>query len=95
MASRIPRDVPLHHCDINGIGCDDLVEAPEGVGKFSKLDKRRYYLTAIGSATESAAILDICLRLKLTASEVHATGKEMLNRIAAMLVKLARNLEQG
>ena len=52
-------------------------------------------MTAIGSATESAAILDICLRLKLTTGEVHATGKEMLNRVAAMLVKLARNLEQG
>jgi len=72
-----------------------VLNIAEGAGKFAKLDKRRDYLTAIGSATESAAILDICLRLKLTTGEVHATGKEMLNRVAAMLVKLARNLEQG
>ena len=29
----------------------------EGAGKVSKGDKRRYYLTARGSATESAALL--------------------------------------
>jgi four helix bundle protein len=31
----------------------------EGTGKHSKLDKRRY-LTRRGSATESAALLDVC-----------------------------------
>lgn len=42
-----------------------VLNLAEGVGRHSKPDKRRYYLTARGSATESAALLDICMRLKL------------------------------
>jgi hypothetical protein len=49
----------------------------------------RYYVSARGSATESAALLDVCFRLKLIAEEQHRTGKEILWRIVAMLVKLA------
>ena len=71
-----------------------VLNLAEGSGKFSKPDKRRYYLTAAGSATECAAILDICLRLNLVLIESHSTGKEMLQRIAAMLVKLAKAQER-
>ena len=35
-----------------------VLNIAEGAGKVSKGDKRRYYLTARGSATESAALLD-------------------------------------
>ena len=42
-----------------------VLNLAEGAGKHSKPDKRRYYLTARGSATESAALLDVCCRLKL------------------------------
>src|SRR5215470_17998846 len=48
-----------------------LLNLAEGAGKVSKPDKRRYYLTARGSATESAALLDGCLRLKLVAESSH------------------------
>jgi|SRR6187431_1055433 len=37
-----------------------VLNLAEGAGKHSKPDKRRYYLTARGSATESAALLDVC-----------------------------------
>ena len=72
-----------------------VLNIAEGAGKFSKPDKRRYYLTAIGSATECAAILDVCLLLKLATTDVHATGKQLLDRVVAMLVKLAKNLEHA
>ena len=65
----------------------------EGAGKFSKPDKRRYYLIAVGSTTESAASLDVCLRLKLVPPELHSDGKARLERIAAMLVRLAKAQE--
>ena len=42
-----------------------VLNIAEGAGKLSKGDKRRYYLTARGSATESAALLDVCRRLEL------------------------------
>jgi four helix bundle protein len=64
----------------------------EGAGKFSKPDKSRFYTMAIGSATESAAMLDVCLRRQLIGAELHERGKQLLDRIVAMLVKLCRAL---
>jgi four helix bundle protein len=72
-----------------------VLNLAEGAGKLSKLDKRRYYLTARGSATESAALLDVCLRLKLVGEPEHRAGKERIVRIVAMLIKLAMSLEDA
>ena len=65
----------------------------EGAGKHSRPDKRRYYLTARGSATESAALLDVCVRLRLLGEAEHRTGKGMIVRIVSMLIKLAMSFE--
>jgi four helix bundle protein len=65
----------------------------EGAGKHSKLDKRRYYVTARGSATESAALLDVCQRLKILDEAGHRAAKGMLVRIVSMLIKLAQSCE--
>lgn len=82
--------------------CDQLTRAStsivlnvaQGAGKHSKADKRRYYLTARGSATESAALLDVLLRLGLLDEAGHRTGKETLVRVVSMLIKLAQSLEE-
>ena len=71
-----------------------LLNLAEGAGKLSKPDKRRYYLTARGSATESAALLDACLRLKLITESAQTEGKDMLVRIVSMLIKLAQACEE-
>jgi four helix bundle protein len=65
----------------------------EGAGKHGRLDKRRCYLTARGCATESAALLDVCVRLKLLDEAGHETAKGMLVRIVSMHVKLAQSCE--
>ena len=72
-----------------------VLNLAEGSGKFSRPDKRRYYLSSSGSATESAAIFDTCLRLKLIDQHVHERGKGLLERIVSMIVKLAKSLEGG
>jgi hypothetical protein len=51
-------------------------------------------MTARGSATESAALLDVCARLELLGEVEHETGKELVVRIVSMLVKLARSCEE-
>jgi four helix bundle protein len=71
-----------------------VLNIAEGAGKVSKGDKRRYYLTARGSATESAALLDACLRLKLLEDAQHEAGKQMVVRIVAMLIRLAQACEE-
>jgi len=72
-----------------------VLNLAEGAGKYSKPDKRRYDLSSVGSTTESAAIFDVFLRLKLIPVEQHAAAKAMLERVAAMLVKLAKAQEDG
>jgi four helix bundle protein len=71
-----------------------VLNLAEGAGKHSKPDKRRYYLTARGSATESAALLDVCFRLDLLDEAGQKAGKEMLVRVVSMLVKLAQACEE-
>ncbi|MGE0792431.1 MAG: four helix bundle protein [Sandaracinaceae bacterium] len=72
-----------------------VLNIAEGAGKVSKGDKRRYYLTARGSATESAALLDVCMRLRLLDAAQHEAGKEKLVRIVAMLIRLAQVCEES
>ena len=72
-----------------------VLNLAEGAGKLSKADKRRYYLTARGSATESAALLDVCLRLRLIGEADHRRGKAMVVRAVSMLIKLAMSFEDA
>lgn len=70
-----------------------MLNIAEGAGKYSKPDKRRYYLTGAGSATEAAAVLDICVRLALIDQKPYDQGKGILDRVVSMLVKLASALQ--
>ncbi|HJQ39795.1 MAG TPA: four helix bundle protein [Thermoanaerobaculia bacterium] len=66
-----------------------VLNIAEGAGKFSPADKAVFYTRARGSATESAAVLDVCRRLNLTPS-VDA-DKAILERIVSMLTKLIKS----
>jgi four helix bundle protein len=67
----------------------------EGAGEFSRRDKARFYRIARRSAAECSAILDVCRHLNLAADHNIASGKELLNRIAAMLTRLANIHTKG
>ena len=67
-----------------------VLNIAEGAGKFSRKDKASRYLTARGSTTESAAVLDVCVRLKLIAVGVSEEHKAVLERISQMLTKLVK-----
>jgi four helix bundle protein len=71
-----------------------VLNLAERAGKLSKPDKRRYYLTARGSATESAALLDVCVRLKLLDEATQKAGKDMIVRVVSMLIRLAQACEE-
>ncbi len=71
-----------------------MLNIAESAGKVSKGDKRRDYLTARGSATESAALLDACLRPKLLDAPQQEAGKQRGVRIVAMLIRLAQACEE-
>src|SRR5579871_796906 len=64
----------------------------EGAGEFSKKDKARFYRTALRSATECAALLQVCQRLELVEGALVVAGRELLLRIVAMLTRPSRNM---
>ena len=65
----------------------------EGAGERSPADKARLYRFACRSATECAAILDVCQRLALADQARLVDGRALLVRVVQMLVRLAQSLE--
>jgi len=61
----------------------------EGNGKGAIEERKRYFEIARGSATESAATLDVLVALGACSEEQVREGKELLDRIVAMLMKMA------
>jgi four helix bundle protein len=64
----------------------------EGAGRRSRRDKRHYYMMARGSATESAAIIDV-LRLRRLAPEgACAAARTLAVRVVQLLTRLGAAL---
>lgn len=61
----------------------------EGNAKRPSPDRRRFFEIARGSATESAATLDVLVALEARSAEAVKDGKALARRIVEMLVKLA------
>ena len=64
----------------------------EGAGEFSGDEKARFYRMAKRSATECAAVLEVCRRLGLADVTSLDTGRELLLRIVSMLIPLIRRV---
>lgn len=67
-----------------------VLNIAEGAGTFSPADKAVFYTRSRGSATESAAVLDVCRKLKLVNVGDVESDKVLLERIAQMLTKLIK-----
>ena len=61
----------------------------EGNGKRASQDRRRFFEIARGSATESAAAVDVLAVRRACTEQELAYGKQLLFRIVSMLAKLA------
>lgn len=66
----------------------------EGSGKWRIPDKIRFYHIARASAAESAASLDELVDYELLPEESIAEPRRVLAEVVAMLIGLARSLEQ-
>ncbi len=95
-ANTIVRELPPGNAPI----ADQLMRAAtsvslniaEGAGEYSGKEKARFYRMAKRSATECAAVLDVCRELELAPHEVLVRGREQLLRLVSMLVKLTRSV---
>lgn len=62
----------------------------EGAGEFSADAKANFYRIACRSATECAAILDVCKKVHIAEDRLTAEGRALLLRIVSMLIKLGK-----
>ncbi len=60
----------------------------EGAGRVMAPDKRRFYAIARGSATETAALMDLLHCRGLIATEQYQQERQLLLRIVQMLSRL-------
>ena len=60
----------------------------EGAGRTSRQDKRRFYEMARGSATESAAVLDVLRVRRLLEPDSDRTAHALAVRLVQMLSRL-------
>ncbi len=60
----------------------------EGNGKVTEGDRRRYFEIARGSALECAATQDVLEACGAIRAEENSEGKELLDRIVAMLTRM-------
>ena len=72
---------------------ENLFVPSRGAGEYSRQEKSRFYRMAKRSATECAAIFDVCERLRLIDRAQYEKGREMLVHIVNMLTKMAKTNE--
>jgi four helix bundle protein len=66
-----------------------VLNIAEGAGRFSPLDKARFYGIARGSATACGALLDPLLARHLVAQPLYGEAGRLIVRIVQMLTRLA------
>ena len=87
VAQRLPRGRAYVADQLQRAGTSISLNIAEGAGEFSSKEKARFYRMARRSATECAAILDVCSKLELAERDAVNTGRELLLRIIAMLTQ--------
>ena len=90
IVEQLPRGRAYLNDQLHRAALSITLNIAEGAGEYAIEEKARFYRMAKRSATECAAILDVCERLELVDDQQRAKGSELLTRIVAMLVKMAR-----
>jgi len=66
-----------------------ILNIAEGNGRYAYLDRRRFLRTAHSALVKTAAYLDLCcIKGELNEQGTNTNGKELLDRIAAMLSRM-------
>ena len=88
---RLPRGFSVLADQLRRASFSMPLNIAEGAGKRSRVDCRRYFDSARGSAMECGAVVDVCLKLELVSRELLLPGKQILERIVSMLTRLAEH----
>jgi four helix bundle protein len=69
-----------------------VLNIAEAGGRRSRRDKARYYAIARGSATETAALLDVLALRRLASPAAIRTGRRLAIRVVQMLTRIDQKL---
>ena len=94
VVENLPRGRAYIADQLQRAGASVPLNIAEGSGEFSANEKIRFYRMAKRSATECAAILDICRRLEIIDENNYSKLRELLMRIVSMLIKMAKAFDK-
>lgn len=94
VVENLPRGRAYIADQLQRAGASVPLNIAEGSGEFSVNEKIRFYRMAKRSATECAAILDICRRLEIIDENNYSKLRELLMRIVSMLIKMAKAFDK-
>ncbi len=66
----------------------------EGAGRFTKPDKRNFYVIARGSVFECAALFGLLMDAEVVSEEIHQTYYQEYDRISRMLFGMINKLKK-
>jgi four helix bundle protein len=69
-----------------------VLNIAEAAGRRSRRDKARYYAMARGSATETAALLDVLALRRLASPAAIGSGRRLAIRVVQMLTRIEQRL---
>jgi four helix bundle protein len=90
---QFPRGYRFLVDQINRASLSISANIAEGNGRFTKADRKNFFIIARGSAQECVPLLEVANRRKLISAEQHAELKERLEEIARMLSGLIKGTE--
>jgi len=90
VVEQLPRGRSYLADQLQRAGTSIPLNIAEGAGEYASNEKIRFYRIAKRSATECAAIFDLCKELKLINEGHYIQGRELLLRIVAMLIRMAQ-----
>ena len=87
---RVPKSVAVHN-QLDRARTSIVLNIPEGNGRFTALDRCKFFDNARGSGLECAGCLDLVHIKKLLSDEELDHGKTLLKDIVSLLVGLIRS----
>lgn len=91
LIERLPRGRGYLADQLQRAALSVVLNIAEGAGRFSPADKAAFYTRSRASATECAAVLDVCRQQKLISAATTEENKALLERIVQMLTKLIKS----
>ena len=93
LTENFPRGYGFLSDQLNRASLSIAANIAEGNGRFTKPDRRNFFIISRGSIQECVPLMELAFRRKLLTSQDHENLKSMLEEISRMLSGLINNLE--